>query len=113
MVTGMLSSHIQRTGGIDEQTVKNYIDLAKTAYDYINESFPQKEEEDVTTTEKPAAPIVTYSEWTELVGSRYTDIVKWLKTEKGITSNRKIDDLIKDNMNKGGDGRYYIAHDPF
>lgn len=126
MVTGLMSSFVQKNGTIDEGTVRSCVDLAKVAYDYISELYPTEEAntlkgKEEKTDENPFIDCDIFKDqWVSkdgVVGGKpdirvssmvygcaeYDDIVKWLKEKKNITNNRKIDNIIdkyllKDNL---------------
>lgn len=120
MVTGLMSSFVQKNGTIDEGTVRSCVDLAKVAYDYISELYPSednntsKEKEEVKEenpfsdcdlfkTHDLGSSIKGYKNYVCYHAAYYNDLVKWLKEKKNIKNNRKIDNLINKYLRKNSE----------
>lgn len=113
MVTGLMSSFVQKNGTIDEKTVRSCVDLAKVAYDYISELYPAEEME-ISEKKEEIEIVNPFKDCYLLTNNKcakYTEISNWLKNELNIKSNRRIAELMKRFLHRGSDRLYRLQDD--
>lgn len=104
MVTGLLSSKVQRNGVITREDVKEAVETAEMAYELISEIIDDTDEDEDTEpvhheTNEPMHNYFQDYEWKDGKAT-WSELNAYLK-KQGISSNRRISKIFRESIDKG------------